>query len=96
MSNNNLNYDEIKDIQNYIIKDINQLKLKENSNKSYVLLNFNFLREFPFKENITVITFYLSFQNIQIRSLNMPVISFKSNNNIIINKINFNNEYSSE
>ena len=96
LSNNNLNYDEIKDVQNYIIKDINQLKLKENSNKSYVLLNFNFLREFPFKENIAVITFYLSYQNIQIRPLNMPVISFKSNNNIIINKINFNNEYSSE
>ena len=66
LSNNNLNYDEIKNVQNYIIKDINQLKLKENSNKSYVLLNFNFLREFPFKESIAVITFYLSYQNIQI------------------------------
>ena len=47
-------------------KDINQLKLKKNSNKSYVLLNSNFLKEFPFKENITMITFYLSYQNIHI------------------------------
>ena len=56
LSNNNLNYNEIKDVQNYIIKDINQLKLKENINKSYVLLNFNFLKEFPFRENIAIMT----------------------------------------
>ena len=96
LNNNNLNYDDIKDIGNYIIKDINQLKLEESLNKSYVLMNLNYLKTFPFKEIIALTTFYLSYQNIQIRHQNVPIISFKTNNNVIINQINFNNEYSSE
>ena len=43
-----------------------------------------------------MITFYLSYQNIHIRPLKMPFISFKSNNNIIINKNISSNEYNSE
>ena len=52
-------------------------------------MNFNFLKAFPFTEIIALTTFYLSYQNIQIRPVNMNAISFKTNNNII-------NEYSSE
>ena len=93
--NNNLNYDELNDIEKYIIKDINQIKLPENMNKSYFLLNVNFLREFPIKFKITSIPFYLSYQRIQITSQNIPIISFQTNNNKIKNIIN-NNDYNSE
>jgi len=85
LTNGNLNYDEINNVENYIIKDINHLKLPANLNKSYILLNSNFLRAFPFKANILSTNFYLSYQNIQIYSKNIPIYSFETNNNIIIN-----------
>ena len=93
--NNNLNYDEINDIEKYIIKDINQLKLPENKNKSYFLLDVNFLRAFPIRLKITSIPFYLSYQNIQIYSQNILIISSQTNINKIKNII-IKNEYHSE
>ena len=57
IGNNNLNYDEINNIEKYIIKDINQLKLPESFNKSYYLLDVNFLKSFPIKLKITSIPF---------------------------------------
>ena len=94
--NNNLNYDELNDIEKYIIKDINQIKLSENINKSYFLLDVNFLKEFPIKLKITSIPFYLSYHIVQIYSQNIPIISFQTNNNKIKNIITNNNEYNSE
>ena len=93
LRNANLNYDEINDIEKNIIKYINQLKLPENKNKSYYLLDANFLKSFPIRLNISSIGFYLSYQNIQLYSQNTPIIVFKTNNNKITN---ISNEYNSE
>ena len=38
-----LNYDKINNIENYIIKDINQLDPEESSNQSFALVNQDFL-----------------------------------------------------
>ena len=93
-NNKFLNYNEINDIENYIVKDVNQLKLLEKQNRTFVLLNTNFLKQFPIKSNLTLTTFYISYQNIQILSQNVPIFSFKTNNNTIINDGNNNQEKS--
>ena len=87
-NNKLLNYKETNDVDNYILNDINQLKIPENQNKAFVLLNLGFLSQFPIKSKIASIPFYLSNQNIQIRTQNIPIISFQTNNNVIINKGN--------
>ena len=76
LSNNNINYDKIIDVENYILKDINQLKLKENLKKSFVLLGLNFLKAFLLRINITPISFHLFYQNIEIIHQNLPIFSF--------------------
>ena len=85
--NNNLNYNEINNVEIFILKNSNQLKLPENQDKSFVLLNNIFLRQFPIKLNITPISFYLSYKTIKLITLNQ-IFSFQANNNIIINKRN--------
>jgi len=83
-SKNYLNYKDIDDVENYIIKDINNLKLPENNKKPFVLLNSEFLKNFYFKTGIIPINFYLYYQNIRITNPYNQTISFNSNNNIII------------
>ena len=90
---NNYNYDELNNVDNFILKDINQLKLPQNLNKSFVLLNFNFLSSFLLQTNMIPTTFYLSYKKVQIKLHNQSIISFQTNNNIIINKSN--DEYDS-
>ena len=86
-NNDNLNYNEINNIENYILKDSNQLKLQENQNKSFILLNNEFLSQFPVKLNITPISFNLTYNTIKIQT-HEQIYNFKTNNNIIINKQN--------
>ena len=87
-NNNNFNYNEIINVENFILKNINQLELPENQNKSFVLLNNVFLRQFPIRFNIIPISFLLTYQTVSISSQNNKVFSFQTNNNIIINKEN--------
>ena len=95
--NSNINYYEIADIENYIIEDMNALYSEENSNKSYVLINQDFL--YNFKHNLNniflPIEFYLSYQNIEIRPYQKDSINFQAYDNIIKKKSNNNNLYSS-
>ena len=95
--NSNINYYEIADIENYIIEDMNALYSEENSNKSYVLINQDFL--YNFKHNLNniflPIEFYLSYQNIEIRPYQKDPINFQAYDNIIKKKSNNNNLYSS-
>ena len=79
---NNLNYNEIKKVDSYIINNDNQIK--EISLKPYVLLNATFLRRFT-TIKIYPKTFIISYQNISLQKSDGQLISFKTNNNIITN-----------
>ena len=92
-SKNYLNYKDIDDLENYIIKDINTLKLPENNKKSFVLLNYEYLKNFNFNAIIIPISFYLYYQNILIVNPYNKTVSFNTNDNIIINDINQFNQY---
>ena len=80
-----LNYNKIKNIENYIIKDINQLQSEQSSSQSFALINQEFLYTFNNNDNIgiTPFKFYLSYQKIQIKPLKGEIINFTSDNNII-------------
>ena len=80
-----LNYNKIKNIENYIIKDINQLQSEQSSSQSFALINQEFLYTFNNNDNIgiTPFKFYLSHQKIQIKPLKGEIINFTSDNNII-------------
>ena len=58
----NLNYDEINDIEMYIIRDIRYLKAKENLNKLFTILSMEFIETFPLTTKINPTTFYISYQ----------------------------------
>jgi len=75
-----LNYEELNDIQDYILDDIKNLNSNENSIQSFVILSKNFIDSFPYK-TINLINFNLSFQNIEI--IGNPSISFQTIANII-------------
>ena len=81
---NYLNYDEVNDVENYLAKNemevYNSIK---NLNKSYVILNKEFFKQFTIKTNILPISFYLSFQNISIKPAGQTILYCKTNNNII-------------
>ena len=84
------NYDGILDIKNYIISE-NQIEEILKTGKSYAVLNDNFVNQFISNSNIYLITFVLSYQNIQIKLLNGKTFPFQANNNII-NKNKNNND----
>ena len=75
MSKNHLNYKEIDDIENYIIKDINELKFPKNEKKSFVILNLEFLNRFSFTKKISSISFNLNYQKIHIKNQDNIIIS---------------------
>ena len=77
------NYNEVNDIENYIIKDINQLESNDNLNKSFEILNKNFLKSFN-KKNIDIFDFVLTYNNIEMKYQDEPLFSYKADNNIII------------
>ena len=82
---NKLNYDEVNNIDNFIIKDEKQMKEIVLPNKpTYVLLNETFLKEFP-KSQITPIVFNLSNQNILKDFSNGETLVCQTNNNILNN-----------
>ena len=83
--NTGLNYNEINNIENFIIKDINQLESEEISDKSFALINKDFLYTLNDKINIRFLPFefYLTYQNIEIRPNGKDNINFQANNNII-------------
>ena len=79
------NYDGILDIKNYIISE-NQIEEILKTGKSYAVLNDNFVNQFISNSNIYLITFVLSYQNIDIKVNNIPFLSFQTNSNVIINR----------
>ena len=87
--NSNINYYDISNIENYIIKDMNALYSEENSDKSYALINQDFLYNFAPNINKRFIPteFYLSYQNIEIRPHNKEPMSSHKNN--IVSKNNY-------
>ena len=89
-----LNYDEINNIENFIIKEEKEITLPENSKKSFVLLNRKFLKQFDIKNSISPISLYLSHQTIEYRPKGKHRICFKTTNNII-SIANTNNEVTS-
>ena len=97
LSKNNLNYKEIDYVENYIIKDLNELKFPKNEKKSFVLLNSEFLNKFPFTKKISSINFNLNYQKIQIKNQDNIIFSFTANNNVILNEnSHMENIYNSE
>ena len=83
--NSNINYYDIANIENYIIEDMNALYSEENSDKSYALINQDFLYNFApnIDKRFLPTEFYLSYQNIEIRPHNKDPMSFHTKNNII-------------
>ena len=90
-TNNNLINDlnKIPDINNYILRDINQFEEELKKNKSFVLLNGEFLISYDKNiNNISIVNCNLNFQNISIKKINGSYLSFNTNDNIInISKI---------
>ena len=86
-NNDNLNYNEINNVENFILKNGDKLKLQENQNKSFILLNSDFLRQFPVKLDISPISFYFSYKTIKLQ-IQGKKFYFETNNNIVINKEN--------
>ena len=85
------NYDGILDIKNYIIPD-NQIEEALKTEKSYALLNENFVSQFMNNSIIYIITFVLSYQKIEIKIKNKTDLSFQTNSNVIFNRaINYSN-----
>ena len=100
-----LNYYNIKNIKNFILQNQNDLNDLQKENKTYVLLNENFVKKFIDIQEIKISNFILSFQKISIKYPNKYELCFHTNNNIIqighdfINekaKININNNINNE
>jgi hypothetical protein len=92
LSTNSSNYEELKDIENYILKDINQLSnLIIYQNKSYIILDKQFLKEISKDKiiNISPISLTLGNQNIQVVVLtNGQKMNFRGRDNLItLNKL---------
>ena len=91
---NYYNYNELNDdIEKSTLKDKNEIILKENLDKSFAILDLNFLKQFPFNKRIDQTIFNLNYQTISIvEKTGIIYKSFKTINNIIsINNNNFNN-----
>ena len=82
-SSNNLNYNELIKIDEFILMNEKQILEKLKTNKNYVILNKDFLENFTNNQNINLINFYLSYQNIKIKFFDNQQIFFQTNNNII-------------
>ena len=78
--NSSLNYNEVNDIENFIIEDINQLN--ENLNISFEILNEKFLRSFN-KINIDPFNFFITYKHVEIKYQDESCFSFKTSNNVI-------------
>ena len=91
LSTNTSNYDELNDIENYIIKDVNQLSnIINDQSKSYIILDKQFLNEFCKDKNINVntsqlnpISLTLGQQNIQVELTNGQKMNFRGTDNLI-------------
>jgi len=81
----NLNYCELNDIENFLIENANKIKEEKNINKTFVIINQEFLNSFKgyIQKDIYHINFYLSYHNIQIRLHGSPSLDFTSFNNLI-------------
>ena len=80
----NSNYDGLSDVKQFIVKDFNQFGTDLQANKSFVLLNKDFLSSFvSLDSNYILFNCQLSYQNITIGIPNGNPLSFKTNNNII-------------
>ena len=78
--NSSLNYNEVNDIERFIIEDINQLK--ENLNNSFEILNEKFLRSFN-KNNIKPFDFLITYRHVEIKYQDEACFSFETSNNVI-------------
>ena len=91
LSTNSSNYEELNDIESYILKDINQLSnLIIYHKKSYIIINQKFLIEFCKDKNINVntsqlnpISLTLGQQNIQVELTNGQKMNFRGTDNLI-------------
>ena len=81
----NLNYDELNNIEKFIIKNIYQIEENKNLDQEFYILNRKFLKSFDtyIRDRIDPTTFYLSYNNIQVNHLSRPILNFKTTNNII-------------
>ena len=88
INNNNLNNDlkKINDVDKFILKDVNQLEDALKNNKSYVILNKEFLSSYVNNVNVNPIKFYLSYQSIIVEikeGISWRGLTFKTNDNIL-------------
>ena len=90
-SESQLNYDDIYNIENFIIKDENQISEISKTNKSYALLDKNFLNNFINTSKINQISFDIYNHIIKAKPLGKPEFIFQTNNNIINANNNSNN-----
>ena len=92
INNNNLNNDlkKINDVDKFILKDVSQLGDALKNNKSYVILNKEFLSSYVNNVNVNPIEFYLSYQSIKVViKERIYFFTFKTNDNILnLSKIN--------
>ena len=75
LSTNSSNYEELNDIESYILKDINQLSnLILHQKKSYIMINHKFLIEFCKDKNINVNTSQLNPISLTLGQQNIQVV----------------------
>ena len=96
------NYDNINNINNFILQHDTYLNKLQKGNNAYVLLDESFIKGFINIDYIKISNFILSFQKISIEFPNKYIYSFPTQNNIIqfghniINSNDNNNTYNSE
>ena len=88
MTKSDLNYNDIKDIDSHILKDLIQLKMFLEKDEEYYILNDNFLKSFITNQNSNShnnnqIEFYISHNKIEISNQGKTFLSFKTEDNII-------------
>jgi len=85
IENDNISkYDELKNIENYILKNGNDISQPINVNKKFNILDPNFLKPFNFTTKNDRINFIILNKTIYIKSFNRSIGPFNINENNII------------
>ena len=89
--NLNLNSDDANNIEEFIVKDITSLKIEENVNKAFKILNSKFIKSFHLNSNIIPTTFFISYKTIEIMHQGQPYFTFETLKNVLFIKNNNDN-----
>ena len=83
--NLNLNSDEVDKIEGFIVKNVTSLEKEENFNKSFKILDLEFIKSFHLNSKINPTIFFISYKKIQIMNQGQPFLTFETSKNVIFN-----------